>query len=89
MDNQYTWEPAFPDRAISSDRVSNGLLIILTSKANGADIFKVVCNAWVMRPPVNVTAKLKRICWEMEGKLPLPQIRLISLEQFNFYKSVW
>jgi len=41
-----------------------------------------------MRPPVNVAAKLKRICWEMEGKLPLPQISLISLEQFNFYKSV-
>lgn len=43
----------------------------------------------VMRPPVNVAAKLKTICWEMKGKLPLVQISLISPEQFNFYNSGW
>lgn len=71
--------------AIPSDRISNVLLIILTSKAKRPSRWSVM--PWVLRPPVNVTSKLKRICWEMRGKLPLLQIGLINLEQFYFFNA--
>lgn len=68
IDNQYTWEPAFSDKAISSDRVSDGLLIILTSKAAGAaDIFKVVCNAWSDEATCQWGCKIKENLLGNEG----------------------
>lgn len=70
-----------------SDRISNGLLITLTSKATGLETFEVVCNALSVEATCQCASKLKRICWEMKGKLPLLQIRLINLEQFYFFNT--
>lgn len=68
IDNQYTWELAFSDKAISSDRVSNGLLIILTSKATGADIFKVVRNARSDEATCQCGCKIKENLLGNEGQ---------------------
>lgn len=67
IDNQYIWELAFSDKVISSDRVSNGLLIILTSKAAGADIFKVVCIAKSDEATCQCGCKIKENLLGIEG----------------------